>query len=392
MKLMIQRTAGSTADGIYTVKATGGLAALLYWADDNGRLSDWTAFAYIPIQPNGEGTCVLQGGRAIPKDATHVYAEVMDDDLTIFEWILEPICDFSRMITDGYPKRFFVLSDCHLSKKPWIVRNALRMAKDADCILLTGDMTNDGTPAEMSLIHQCITDILPSKPVFTVAGNHDFPITPMPQVDEGVCNYYRLQEKFLQNVEELGWDVELDSSGAYAASWGDIEIIGLNATSHWWRFVFRHGRQLAWLEQHLEKSSDKRHIVLCHAPLIAYNPQRPSDGQPYLNRDSELQKIIDKHQNIIFLSGHTHISVNCCKGCAEQGINGNIYINAGSIRPTTLKTKEGLQVPEWTEGNGIELLLYEDLLRVTGVSLKLQKKISRCFYEYDFCRENIFKS
>ena len=58
-----------------------------------------------------------------------------------------------------------VMSDLHLSKKPWQVRGALKMGENADLVLLVGDLTNDGTPEQMALMHQCIAEVLPETPV-----------------------------------------------------------------------------------------------------------------------------------------------------------------------------------------------------------------------------------
>ena len=78
--------------------------------------------------------------------------------------------------------RVIAMSDLHLSKKPWQVRKALKMAADADAILLAGDLVNDGTPEQIELMHQCISELLPEKTVLAVAGNHDYPCNPLPIV------------------------------------------------------------------------------------------------------------------------------------------------------------------------------------------------------------------
>ena len=48
--------------------------------------------------------------------------------------------------------KFLVMSDLHLSKKPWQVRKALNMGKDADAALLAGDLTNDGSIRPTTLL------------------------------------------------------------------------------------------------------------------------------------------------------------------------------------------------------------------------------------------------
>ena len=74
---------------------------------------------------------------------------------------------------------------------------------------------------------------------------------------------------------------------------------------------------------------------MCHPPLIARNPQREIDEAPYIpfDQDARLQQIIDENRNVIFISGHTHISPTV----EFDSSHGNLYINDGSICPTTAK-------------------------------------------------------
>lgn len=261
--------------------------------------------------------------------------------------------------------KIIVMSDLHLSKKPWQVRKALKMGEDADAVLLVGDLTNDGTPEQMKLMHQCISEILPDTPVLAVAGNHDYPHQPSPMLWEGICDYPALQDWLLSRQPH---PYILDDSGAWAVRMGEVEIIGLNCVWHWRRFKFKDGAQLKWLEQHIDNSGARWHIVLCHAPLLAHNPKR-SDIKPYLSRDDQLQRIIDDHKNIIFISGHTHVSMESPMGCVEHDeARNNIYINDGSIRPTTLLTADGLPEAEPANGNIVEILLKEGSIRITALS------------------------
>lgn len=272
------------------------------------------------------------------------------------------------------------MSDLHLSKKPWQVRKALKMCEAADAVLLAGDLTNDGTPEQMELMYKCISEILPDTPVFAVAGNHDYPHQPSPMLREGICDYPALQDWLLSRQP---YPYILDDSGAWAVHMGEVEFIGLNCVWHWRRFKFKDGAQLKWLEQHLGNSDARWHIVLCHAPLLAHNPKR-SDIKPYLSRDDQLQRIIDAHKNVIFISGHTHVSMESPMGCVEHDeARNNIYINDGSIRPTTLLTAEGLPEAEPRDGNVVEVRVVGNEVSVEVLSTKDESKITKAqFYGY----------
>ena len=76
---------------------------------------------------------------------------------------------------------------------------------------------------------------------------------------------------------------------------------------------------------------------MCHPPLIAHNPQRTADMTSYIvaEQDAKIQSILDENKNIVFLSGHTHVSPSV----EFDETRGNLYINDGSICPRTTKDK-----------------------------------------------------
>lgn len=293
--------------------------------------------------------------------------------------------------------KIMVMSDLHLSRKPWQVRKAFRLCKDADMVLLVGDLVNDGTQAQLQRMQLQIAELLPDIPVLAVAGNHDYPVNPLPfvrtdicddsekpdssvgtnncddsekqtsSVGAYICDYPDLQDWLLGRQS---YPYEQDGSGAWAVRAGNIEIIGLNAATHWRRFKFPGGLQLDWLAEHLEKSDAAWHVILCHAPLMSHNPVR-SSGAAYLSRDKQLRQILDAHRNIIFISGHLHASMNCARSCLEwEEERNNIYINDGSIRPTMRMCADGKPAGESDDGNLVELVISDEGVRITGISVE----------------------
>ena len=383
MTLTIRQETPGCADGSYHIKAPGSIAASLYWATQAGALPHWQPFAFFPIAPNGTGCFTYTGGRAIPKEATHVLARTVSADFAHTEDILVPIPLPGQQVPAQPVQRFLLMTDLHLSSKPWQIRKALTMAKGYDAVLITGDMTNDGTQAQLERFWSIVRELVPRIPVFTVAGNHDYPKEPLPCLSHGICAYPCLQHALLDQIEAMGIAVYRDASGAYAARMGDTAIIGLNAVTHWRRFQFPDNAQLDFLAQYLHSSTAAQHLVLCHAPLAGHCPHKEKGETPYLSRDKQLQQILDESgKPFLFLSGHTHISLNCSRGCADRDGNGNIYINAGSIRPTALKSDEAMQPECWTEGNVVELLIGNGQTAVTGISTKTGQRIARGHYVF----------
>ena len=383
MRLSVKLTSPFSADGIYHIQAKGYLIAALKWANAKGPLPDWTVFGYAALNPFGDGEFRFGGGRAIPPDATHVAAELIAPDSEAREVILQPLPPESVTHPLRSSACFSVMSDLHLSVKPGRIRRALRLAKDADGVLLPGDLTNDGTPEQFDLFRQCIEEELPNVPVLAVAGNHDYPLNPLPMIYAGVESCDRFQTWLLERASQMGADCVEDACGAYSVLLKGIDIVGLNAVSHWRRFVFPHGAQISWLDAHLNSQPKGKRIVLCHAPLLKHNPGRNQQDAPYLSRDQSIQKIIDANHSVIFLSGHTHISLNDAAGCVEYDrVCDNLYVNDSSVAPTVLSTPELLADREWVDGAILRLGIGEESVEIVSQSLSSGKKIARGYYQY----------
>lgn len=269
------------------------------------------------------------------------------------------------------------MSDLHLSGKHWEVRRAFRLAKDTDLVLLAGDLVNDGKESQFALMQKLICEELPDTPVLAVAGNHDYPREPSAMIRCGVCDYPALEDWLLTRQP---YPVTRDESGAWAVRAGETDFIGLNCVWHWRRFKFIDGAQLRWLEQYLERSDALRHVILCHAPLLAHNPKR-SDTKPYLSRDAQLQEIVERHRNVIFISGHTHVSLESAVPCVEyEAARNHLYISDGSIRRTTVLTAEAKPLRQSADGNIVALRLSREGVTVTGRSVIDGRVL--CQYEY----------
>lgn len=353
MKLQIRLHRAGCADGVYMVKAKGYIVAILSWADLCGKMPGWSPFAYVPVNPYGNGLFCFKGDRGIPVGATHVHMRCITADFTCSEDILAEIPEqFAPTSTNGKNwKKFTVLSDMHLASKPGRIRRAFQMA-EGDAIFLVGDSVNDGTAEQFSELINCIDGVAGEKAVFPVIGNHDILHSIYSQNASGILNYAAFHDKMMDRLRMRG--IRLGSNRddmAYAADLGNIDIIGIQCVISGRKFLFPEGRQLDWLEKHLESRKEAAwHLILCHAPLLTHNPNR-NEGNPYLDRNGRLQEIIDNSGNIIFVSGHTHISPNVTGGCVEHNPDRNIfYLNSGSIVTTSMGTEDELMDPGWADG------------------------------------------
>ena len=182
LKLIVSFDIPGLADGVYRVRAKGFLAASLWWADADGALADWSAFAYIPIAPSGEGAFRFCGRRAVPPGASHVLVRAVRPDLCVWEGALVPLPPGYAGIREERREglKLCIMSDLHLTREAGRIRRALGRAADSDALLLTGDLVNDGLPEQYRLLRSCLEELPAGLPVFAVNGNHDLPPAPLP--------------------------------------------------------------------------------------------------------------------------------------------------------------------------------------------------------------------
>ncbi len=241
-----------------------------------------------------------------------------------------------------------VISDLHLFAKTIHLERAFSALQGIRLLLMIGDMADRATAEQYDLLSQTIAIYMPDVPVYCVSGNHDNPAR-----DDTL---YRAFERRI-NKE---YPTILDDCGAfYKVIQDEIDLIGLNPVYHQKQFFFTEkGRQLAFLQEKLRASVYPYHIVMCHPPLIAHNPQRTADMASYITpeQDKRLQRILDENRRVIFLSGHTHVSPTV----EWDEVHGNLYINDGSLCPTTVRKAEH----ETQQGNVTLLNISEEEISV----------------------------
>ena len=369
------------ADGIFRVQCEGAQRVRFSWDGSEEIAQVYADWAYIPLNENGCGEFVLRGGRAVPPGMTHIRltAEYADGHTHTRRF---PIPQSHRTQPLGHSLRLCLMSDLHMTRKPSRLENAIRLGSAYDAILIAGDITNDGLPEQFERVKAIIEKEAPNTPVIAVCGNHDFPSRPLPEVDDGVSNYDLFQRWLLERTARMGVEVHEDASGAFSSRIGDVQIIGLNAVSHWRRFVFPEGKQLDYLERQLSAKQDGHTIVMCHAPLRSHRPAKESEA-PYLSRDARLQAIIDSAQNVIFHSGHTHVTLNEGNGCVEiDRERGNIYLNDGSICTTVFRMQEPFCETAWLAGAVAELNITRDEIEIAGRTIYNGMRFGRAYYRF----------
>ena len=226
------------------------------------------------------------------------------------------------MAKDGKKLRIAAVADVHYGKhsKGKMQELFAAVSREADVLLMCGDLTDYGLPEEAELLAADVRSHL-RIPVIGVLGNHDFESA---QPDAVV----RVMDE--AGVEMLdGEAIEIGGVG-FAGVCGFGGGFGRRMLNAWGEpliksFVQEAIDQALRLEQALTKLSTERRIVLLHyAPIRATVEGEPPEIFPWLG-STRLEEPINRFRVSACFHGHAH------NGTAEGATSTNVPIFNVSI-------------------------------------------------------------
>lgn len=263
-------------------------------------------------------------------------------------------------------------------------------------VISAGDNVNGCQQGEFEILRSSIQNHLGSLPFFSALGNHDYFAN---EQCTSPCDGARIE--FFENMLSKGEITGRYCFGSYSVKICGIHVIFLDCIAGHEKFEF--GEELEeWLKSELDKSrNEKYRIIVNHLPLAAHNLGCQSKNMPFMTGNTRLQRLIDEHSNIIYISGHTHNRIDSDYPSAEQDENGNIYLNAGSVGNTqpclndtkklkALRDSLPKDSEEYKEINryfktasmGLFLDIYDDCITVRGYDFSQKKYIPRCNFVF----------
>ena len=221
------------------------------------------------------------------------------------------------MAKNGKTMRIAATADVHYGKhsKGKLQELFTTVSREADVLLICGDLTDYGLPEEAELLAADIRSHL-RIPVIGVLGNHDFESAQQDAVT-------RVMDE--AGVEMLdGEAVEIDGVG-FAGVCGFGGGFGRRMLNAWGEpliktFVQEAIDQALRLEQALAKLSTERRIVLLHyAPVRATVEGEPPEIFPWLG-STRLEEPINRFRVNACFHGHAH------NGTAEGATATNVPV------------------------------------------------------------------
>jgi len=198
--------------------------------------------------------------------------------------------------------RIAAVADIHCTKKSFdAVRDLLTaMAKEADVVLLAGDLCDTGLVAEAEILSRALAPL--TVPVVAVLGNHDFECGKAPEVEAILCDV---------GVNLLdGKSCEIHGVG-FAGVKGFAGGFGERALQPWGEpmiktFVHEAVEEALKLESALAALRTKKRIALLHyAPIVETVIGEPPEIFPFLG-SSRLEEPLNRYPVAAVFHGHAH--------------------------------------------------------------------------------------
>jgi uncharacterized protein len=175
-----------------------------------------------------------------------------------------------------------------------------KVRDEADVLVLAGDLTNYGQPAEMEPLLNAFVRL--RVPIIAVLGNHDY---------ESGKEHDLMQMMTSAGIKVLdGTGYERDSVG-FAGTKGFLGGFGRGVLTAFGEaevknFVKASIDEALKLERGLSQLRvDKRVVVLHYSPISATVHGEPPELFPFLGT-SRLAEVIDRHGASLVLHGHAH--------------------------------------------------------------------------------------
>jgi uncharacterized protein len=219
----------------------------------------------------------------------------------------EPMADgrtFKRRSTDRHDVvRVAAVGDFHCGEEDaGRYREAFaKVNGEADILVLAGDLTRRGTPAEMRVVTQELADV--RIPILAVLGNHDYESG---HVEEGMAI---LRERGIHLLDgepfELNEDVGFAGVKGFMGGFGryTLTAFGEGETKAFVGTTLEEAQRLEFALRRL--STPIRVVVMHYAPTMETVMGEPEQIFPFLGND-RLAEPIDRFGASVVFHGHAH--------------------------------------------------------------------------------------
>ena len=287
---------------------------------------------------------------------------------------------------------FYAVSDLHITQKARGKAagkryKAWKYLENTECsfLLIAGDITNGCGREEFDNARAELDPLISRFPVLAAYGNHDYiPNSPNAAASPESRRQFShwMQEKNLKH----GCGMEFfNGIQCFEARYRGVQILSMDCAATY-PAAAAGDEQLAWLDEKLRHSDHERfRIVVSHFPLTNYVPGRTGRKQMSYVRDSlRQQRLLEKHKNILFFSGHTHFSLASDSPSMLYDESSRVaYFNTASVGNTLPNPGGGKEKgAENTSGSmGLLAEVFESGIQISGIDFLNGSELEACKFK-----------
>ena len=253
-----------------------------------------------------------------------------------------------------------------------------RMKADNDAVVVVGDLTNYGDEASVECFYELMEKHceVPAESWVVATGNHEIGHPEEFTNEEARQNFVKYHNEYTdQGIENAYYSVDVD---------GYTFVVLCDQSEDNWDSCDIYEDQLAFLDAELARGTaeGKPAFVICHVPVEGVNGQEViyEDGGLDPEYSEAVKGIMEKYENIFFISGHVHTGINGYISeelfdisCVEE-YNGVTYVNLPTYG---IVNRYGIP---WN-GMGFQMEVYED--EVVFRARKFNTSRWYGFYEFE---------
>lgn len=383
------------ANGSVTIEFEKGYQAtdvVLYWANENGVLGNYTSLAPFHITSN-PFTFEMYENTIIPSQATKIIAYGINSagiSSEYAEYDLPEGCQFNN--TEALLSEFQVVSDVHIAVADShlaatnskeinsqhfidMCNDVVNISPNSDALIIVGDIANSGKEYEWQEAERLLSTVSGLPNVYYSLGNHDL------YDGYGMGEYSTQIEYFYKYAGVDSVYYEKTINGFHHIFLGSESCVsGVDADLS--------DKQLQFLDEQLNNFTtlepNKPIFVYLHQSL--YNTVAGSfEGQNWdgVIQDGKLRAILKKYPQVCMFNGHSHWDLNSRGSMHASDENLPNIFNTSSV--AYLWTSYYIPTGEYLEGSqGYFVYVYSDKVIVMGRDFVENKWIPSACFEVEY--------
>ncbi len=219
-----------------------------------------------------------------------------------------------------------------------VVRQIFKLDTLPNCVLLTGDLTDRGTPAAYAHLRELIAPL--TMPVYAIPGNHD------------------RREPLRAAFSDCAWMPKgAGDPVSYSFDIGPLRICALDTLIEGEDGGALGADQLTWLDACLSDGKDRPAIVMLHHPPVKSGI--PSMDAVRLQSPENFGAIIERHSNVErVICGHLHRTMHVRWRGTTVSVSPSTVDQIrlafhAQTRPASIAEPMGYQLHYWDDNDGL---------------------------------------